>query len=323
MATDKWGPPTWRFIHTLVAQLRDESYRVIGGELVQWLVEITRHLPCPECTQHAFRFWQNVKLAGLKSRTDVENLMFMFHNMVNFRKHTQLFRREQLKEYQHVSLVDAYNQFARHFNTRGNMSMINESFHRDRMLKKFRQWLMQNIYAQHFWTPTERQIKEQEQKQPPNSKNEHKHEHEHEHEQKQGLSHTEQDSRSTNAFLSVKEEANEDEEADEEVDEDEEAEEVEAEEADEAEAKAEVADEAELETMAEEKVDVSVEVAVEETERETERKDNIQMQTEGVHIDVIPEGPVLKQVQECVPVASAFVEQVANNKQGKRQRKKK
>ena len=38
-----------------------------------------------------------------------------------------------------------YNIFYKNFNTRGNMSLINESFHRNMMIASLKTWMMKNI----------------------------------------------------------------------------------------------------------------------------------------------------------------------------------
>ena len=47
--------------------------------------------------------------------------------------------------YNTKNVIDTYNMFARNFNTKGNMNLINESFHRNMMLSSLRTWLMANI----------------------------------------------------------------------------------------------------------------------------------------------------------------------------------
>ena len=78
-------------------------------------------------------------------KTDLINLLFVFHNMVNKRKNMLPFKYNSLQYYKSKNVIDTYNLFSRNFNTKGNMSLINESFHRDRMLSSLRNWLMSNL----------------------------------------------------------------------------------------------------------------------------------------------------------------------------------
>jgi hypothetical protein len=145
MSPSTWGPPTWLFMHTLVAKLKETSFPIIGPNLILVLIQICNHLPCPECTIHAKDFWSKVKTGNIKTKTDLINLLFVFHNMVNKRKRQLPFKYENLGYYQTKNVIDTYNEFTRNFNTRGNMNLINESFHRNMMLSTLRTWLMTNL----------------------------------------------------------------------------------------------------------------------------------------------------------------------------------
>lgn len=145
MSPNIWGPSTWIFIHTLAAKLKDDSFPIIRTGLIALIIQICNNLPCPECAQHAKAFWSKVNISNIKSKTDLCIILFVFHNMVNKRKGTYPFRYEQLEYYKTKNIVETYNLFSRNFNTKGNMKMINETFHRNIMLRTLRTWLMSNI----------------------------------------------------------------------------------------------------------------------------------------------------------------------------------
>ena len=73
------------------------------------------------------------------------NLLFVFHNMVNKRKRLLPFKYVDLQYYKTRNIIEAHNKFANNFNTKGNMSLINESFHRNRTLFSIKSWLMKNL----------------------------------------------------------------------------------------------------------------------------------------------------------------------------------
>jgi len=145
MSPSTWGPPTWLFIHTLAEKIKDTSFPVIGPQLILILIQICNNLPCPECALHAKHFWAKVKTANIRNKIDLINLLFVFHNMVNKRKQIPPFKYEGLQYYKSKNVIDTYNLFSRNFNTKGNMNLINESFHRNMMLASLRSWLMQNL----------------------------------------------------------------------------------------------------------------------------------------------------------------------------------
>jgi len=145
MSPNTWGPPTWIFMHTLAEKIKDESFPIIGPNLILALIQICNNLPCPECSQHAKQFWNKVKTGNIASKTDLINLLFVFHNMVNKRKRFPPFKYVDLQYYKTRNVIETHNKFANNFNTKGNMNLINESFHRSRMLYSLKTWVMTNL----------------------------------------------------------------------------------------------------------------------------------------------------------------------------------
>jgi len=145
MSPSDWGPPTWIFMHTLVEKVKDTSFPLISQQLIKVLIQICNNLPCPDCTNHAKHFWSNVNSNNIKTKQDLINLMYVFHNSVNKRKNSKAFKYDDLEKYKRLQLISVYNNFTKKFNTNGNMNLINESFHRNLMLTSLRKWMMVNI----------------------------------------------------------------------------------------------------------------------------------------------------------------------------------
>ena len=145
MSPSQWGPPTWIFIHTLVAKIKDDQFPAIGQQVISHIIQICMFLPCPECSIHAKQFWANVNTKNIKTKQDLINLIFVFHNSVNKRRGIRPFRYVDLQYYNTLNLIETFNNFARNFNTNGNMKLLTESFHRGRLLQILRVWLMSNL----------------------------------------------------------------------------------------------------------------------------------------------------------------------------------
>ena len=79
MSPSNWGPPTWFFMHTLAEKIKDESFPIVGQHVIMSIIQICNHLPCPECAQHAKEFWSKVKISSIKTKTDLINVLFVFH----------------------------------------------------------------------------------------------------------------------------------------------------------------------------------------------------------------------------------------------------
>lgn len=148
MSPSQWGPPTWIFMHTLAEKIKEESFPAIGQQVIIQIIQTCSNLPCPECASHAKLFWSKVKTGNIHSKNDLINLLFVFHNTVNIRRHIQPFKIENLSYYKSKNLIQAFNHFAKNFNTYGNMRLLTESFHRNRFLVSIRNWLMNNLH--HF-----------------------------------------------------------------------------------------------------------------------------------------------------------------------------
>jgi hypothetical protein len=145
MSPSQWGPPTWIFIHTLAEKIKDDRFDVIGKQVILNIIEICKNLPCPECSDHAKQFWAKVNINKVTTKQDLINLLFVFHNSINARKHSRPFKHVDLKYYKTMNLIDTFNNFARNFHTKGNMAQLTESFHRTRLLSSLKRWLMSNI----------------------------------------------------------------------------------------------------------------------------------------------------------------------------------
>ena len=145
MSPNQWGPPTWVFFHTLAAKIKDGHFETIGPQVINNIIAICGLLPCPECSVHAKQFWAKVNINKVNTKEDLINLLYVFHNTVNKRKHNRPFQYVDLQYYKTLNLIETFNNFTKNFHTRGNMNLINEAFHRSRLLGSLKNWLMSNI----------------------------------------------------------------------------------------------------------------------------------------------------------------------------------
>ena len=145
MSTNVWGPPTWILFHTLIAKLTDDGFNIIGLQLFNYIKRICNNLPCPDCAQHATQFLSRVNMATIKTKDDLRNTMYIFHNMVNKRKNKPMYHVNDLEKYKSNNTVERYNNFIAHFKTKGNMKLLADSFQRKLLVNDFKKWLMTNI----------------------------------------------------------------------------------------------------------------------------------------------------------------------------------
>jgi hypothetical protein len=146
MSPDKWGPPVWTLLHTLAEKITDTGYQQAGGQLFGQIYRICNSLPCPDCADHATRFLAKVNVPALKTKTNLKNILYVFHNYVNKRKNKPIFHTNSLAIYQTKNLINVFNNFVQVYNTRGNMKLLTESFQRQRVLSEFKKWFFVNLY---------------------------------------------------------------------------------------------------------------------------------------------------------------------------------
>ena len=140
-----WGPPIWAFLHTLAAKIKEEDYNKLIPELFMLIKRVCSLLPCPECSQHATTFLGKIQLKNLSTKKDFINTIYLFHNSVNYRNKKPLYNYSNIDVYKNYNFINVFKNFIRVYNTKGNMSMINESFRRDFIIKDLKKWLKHHI----------------------------------------------------------------------------------------------------------------------------------------------------------------------------------
>ena len=71
-------------------------------------------------------------------------MLFVFHNAVNKRKRKPIFAYKIIDKYKFMTIPNAYNNFINAYNTKGNLSLIMESFQRSIVIKELNRWLYFN-----------------------------------------------------------------------------------------------------------------------------------------------------------------------------------
>ena len=140
-----WGPPTWNMFHTFIENIKEEHFETVGQPLFYHIKQICQYLPCPECSSHATAFLSKVEIRKMKSKNDMRNLFYVFHNVVNKRKNKPLQNVEHLEIYSNRCIIEAFNSFVAVYNTKGNMNQLSESFQRKMILNNFKKWVMIHI----------------------------------------------------------------------------------------------------------------------------------------------------------------------------------
>lgn len=145
-ATMTWGKPTWYFFHTLAEKIKPEEFYNVRSDLLDIIYSICVNLPCPDCSNHAKTYLDEINFNTIQTREDLKMMLFVFHNSVNKRKGYDVFTVDQLNElYGSANTSNIINNFLTTYlkkNTSPRM-MANELFRR-RIINKAREWLNSN-----------------------------------------------------------------------------------------------------------------------------------------------------------------------------------
>jgi hypothetical protein len=142
-----WGPAVWKLFHTLCEKIHEDAYNYIGPQLFFFIVRICKLLPCPECSKDASIFLAKIKMSDLKTKTELINIFYLFHNYVSAKKRKPLYNYANMNIYKYYRIVPVINNFIANYNTKGNMNLIAESFQRELVIKDFKRWISLSMKA--------------------------------------------------------------------------------------------------------------------------------------------------------------------------------
>ena len=148
MSIKKWGPAVWLLFHTIVEKIKEPDNTRLCRELFYQIKNICKFLPCPDCASHATTNLANVNISRINSKSDLKQILFIFHNSVNIRKKKELFTISELEKYTRANLSAVIYNFKMNYNSARNMKLMGETFQRSLVISQFDQWL--NINKQYL-----------------------------------------------------------------------------------------------------------------------------------------------------------------------------
>lgn len=144
MSINKWGPAVWLLFHTIVEKIKEPDNTRLCRELFYQIKNICKFLPCPDCASHATSNLANVNISRINSKSDLKQILFMFHNSVNIRKKKELFTISELEKYTRANLSAVIYNFKMNYNSTRNMKLMGDTFQRSLVMSQFDQWLKIN-----------------------------------------------------------------------------------------------------------------------------------------------------------------------------------
>lgn len=142
----KWGRPIWTFFHVSAHKMKPEYFNLIIKEYLNFIVLVCNTLPCPVCSSHASDYLRSINLNNIKTKDDLINLFFTFHNSVNLRKGVQVLSREEAPSYENANTIIAIKMFVNAFEDKSrSVKLMADDLVRMRIVEKFKNWINANI----------------------------------------------------------------------------------------------------------------------------------------------------------------------------------
>jgi len=145
----KWGPAVWFFLHTVSVKIKDEHFQSLRTDLLSHIYSICINLPCPECSNHAKAYLDNINFNTIQTKNDLKKMLWAFHNSVNQRKGYPFFAFEQVDEtFSKAITNNIFINFIAHFSDRNrSLKLLPTDLHRSRLCNTLKIWLNTNINA--------------------------------------------------------------------------------------------------------------------------------------------------------------------------------
>jgi hypothetical protein len=143
----KWGEPTWFLFHTLAYKIKDEYFQNLRVELLDMIYSICANLPCPMCAGHAVEYLKSINFTMVRTKQDLINMLYKFHNEVNKRKGFAIFPYEELEpKYSSAVTKNIIFNFIIHYQDKHkSIHMISNDMFRARHVIILKQWFNTNF----------------------------------------------------------------------------------------------------------------------------------------------------------------------------------
>ena len=143
----KWGEPTWFLFHTLAEKINEDSFPKIRIEFLNNIFAICANLPCPVCAEHATQYLTIKNFKNIKTKQELKDFFFNFHNVVNNRKNYPTFSYDDLdNKYSKANTVNIIYNFVYYFqDSTKNINMIANDLYRQSLITKFKTWINANF----------------------------------------------------------------------------------------------------------------------------------------------------------------------------------
>ena len=142
----KWGRPIWTFFHVMAQKVKPEYFNLVIKEFLRFVSLICSTLPCPICSTHATEYMRSINFNNIRTKDDLINLFFTFHNVVNQRKGYPVLQKDQIPNYESANTVAVLKDFMHAFEDKSrSMKLIADDLARGRIASQLKFWINENI----------------------------------------------------------------------------------------------------------------------------------------------------------------------------------
>lgn len=145
-----WSIPTWLFFHTVAEKINEDFLNLHKSQVIRIIKLICNNLPCPECRTHATRYCRNLTAEKIKSKQDLIDFFYIFHNSVNSRLGKSTWARKSLEKYKRGRLDIIYTKFLYGFMKKYSRTLYAGNLSQD--AKRRRTGKLIDVWVQTHWT---------------------------------------------------------------------------------------------------------------------------------------------------------------------------
>ena len=109
--TKTWGPHIWNFLHCFCEKINEAFFINNKNMIFVFLNNILFNLPCPICSNDSRIQFGKVNINIIKTKEDLKNLIFYYHNYVNKKLKKNVKGINILNVYKNYNIHKCYNNF--------------------------------------------------------------------------------------------------------------------------------------------------------------------------------------------------------------------
>lgn len=142
----KWGRPIWTFFHVMAQKVKPEYFNLVIQGFLKNILLVCATLPCPICSTHASEYMRSINMNNIRTKDDLINLFYNFHNVVNQRKGYAVLQKDQIPKYETANTIAAIKSFVHAFEDKSrSIKLMADDLSRARISSQFKSWINGNI----------------------------------------------------------------------------------------------------------------------------------------------------------------------------------